>query len=117
MNNVILLGRLTKDVELKISEKTKKNYAMFSLAIPNGENTNFIDCIAFDKVAETINVYVKKGNRLLVEGSLNISTYTDKDGNTRKSTNVMVSKITFIETLPKKEQKKDKVPEELPFNI
>ena len=82
----------------------------------------FIDCVAFDKLAETIEKHVKKGNRLLVEGSINVSTYVDKDGNNRKSTNVFVNKITFIESAKKeddkkssKRSKKDEDDEALPF--
>lgn len=123
MNNVQLLGRLTKDVELRVSQKSKKkNFAYFTLAVPNGEDAMFIDCVAFDKLAETIEKYVKKGNRLLVEGSINVSTYEDKDGNNRKSTNVFVNKITFIESAKKeddkkssKKSKKDEDDEYLPF--
>lgn len=120
MNNVQLLGRLTRDVELRESSKTKKTFAYFSLAVPNGEDAMFIDCVAFDKLAETIEKYVKKGNRLLVEGSINVSTYVDKDGNNRKSTNVFVNKITFIESAKKEDDKKSskktkKDDEALPF--
>lgn len=123
MNNVQLLGRLTKDVELRVSQKSKKKFAYFTLAVPNGEDAMFIDCVAFDKLAETIEKYVKKGNRLLVEGSINVSTYEDKDGNNRKSTNVFVNKITFIESAKKeddkksskKSKKKDEYDEDLPF--
>lgn len=122
MNNVQLLGRLTKDVELRVSQKSKKNFAYFTLAVQNGEDAMFIDCVAFDKLAETIEKYVKKGNRLLVEGSINVSTYVDKDGNNRKSTNVFVNKITFIESAKKeddkkssKKSKKDEDDEDLPF--
>ena len=105
MNNVQLLGRLTKDIELA-QTKSKKAYARFTLAVQNGEDAMFIDCVAFDKLAETIEKYVKKGNRLLVEGTLNVSTYEDKDGNNRKSTNVFVNKITFIESAKKEDDKK-----------
>lgn len=115
MNNVQLLGRLTKDVELRVSQKTKKNFAYFTLAVKNGEEAIFIDCVAFDKLAETIEKYVKKGNRLLVEGSLNVSSYTDKDGNNKKSTNVFVNKITFIELAAKKETSENEATEDLPF--
>ena len=117
MNNVQLLGRLVKDVELA-QTKTKKVYGRFTLAVPNGENAMFIDCVAFDKLAETIEKYVKKGNRLLVEGSINVSSYQDKDGNNRKSTNIYVNKITFIESAKKSEDKKDaqiEIQDELPF--
>ena len=116
MNNVQLLGRLTKDIELA-QTKSKKTYARFTLAVPNGEDAMFIDCVAFDKLAETIEKYVKKGNRLLVDGSLNVSTYEDKDGNKRKSTNVFVNKITFIESAKDETKKKTKKDDEdeLPF--
>ena len=117
MNNVQLLGRLVKDVELA-QTKTKKVYGRFTLAVPNGENAMFIDCVAFDKLAETIEKYVKKGNRLLVEGSINVSSYQDKDGNNRKSTNIYVNKITFIESAKKSEDKKDaqiEIQDELPL--
>lgn len=113
MNNVQILGRLTKDVELRVAQKSKKNFACFTLAIKNGNDAMFIDCIAFDKLAETIEKYVKKGDRLLVEGSLNVSNYADKDGNNKKSTNVYVNKITFIEPASKKTEEQDN--EELPF--
>ena len=105
MNNVQLLGRLVKDVELA-KKKKKKVYGRFTLAVPNGENAMFIDCVAFDKLAETIEKYVKKGNRLLIEGSINVSSYQDKDGNNRKSTNIYVNKITFIESAKKEDDKK-----------
>lgn len=113
MNNVQLLGRLTKDIDLA-QTKSKKVYGRFTLAVQNGEDAMFIDCVAFDKLAETIEKYVKKGNRLLVDGSINVSTYEDKDGNKRKSTNVFVNKITFIESAKKDETKKDDE-DELPF--
>ena len=106
MNNVQLLGRLVKDVELA-KTKTNKVYSRFTLAVPNGENAMFIDCVAFDKLAETIEKYVKKGNRLLIDGSINVSTYQDKDGKNHKSTNIYVNKITFIESAKKSEDKKD----------
>ena len=121
MNNVQLLGRLTKDVEVK-KTKSGKVYSVFTLAEGTGDNVNFIDCVAFDKLAETIAEYVHKGNRLLVEGSINVSTYEDKDGNNRKNTNIFVSRITFIEQAtkkddekPTKKSKKDEEPDELPF--
>ena len=119
MNNVQLLGRLTRDVELKESKTKNKKYGVFTLAVGNGENAIFVDCYAFDKLAETIEKYVKKGNRLLVEGSLNISSYADKDGNNRKNTSIMVNKIHFIESAKKENKENTKatidIPEDLPF--
>ena len=104
MNNVQLLGRLTKDVEIKTKGEMK--FCQFTLAVQNGEKADFIDCIAFDKLAETISKYVKKGNRLLIEGRINVSTYEDKDGNTKKSTTVFISRITFIESNTKEDEQK-----------
>lgn len=113
MNNIQLLGRLVKDADLTKGSKTKKGYARFTLAVPRGKDeTDFINCIAFEKTGELVSEYVKKGQRLLVEGSLNVRTAEDKDGNKTTYTNVIVSRIHFIESAKKED---DSVPEDLPY--
>lgn len=113
MNNIQLLGRLVKDADLTKGSKTKKGYARFTLAVPRGtDETDFINCIAFDKTGELVSEYVKKGQRLLVEGSLNVRNAEDKDGNKVTYTNVIVSRIHFIESAKKED---DSAPEDLPY--
>ena len=113
MNNVQLLGRLVKDAEFTKGTKQKKGYAKFTLAVPRGkEDADFINCVAFDKTGELISTYVKKGNRLIVEGSLNIRSYDDKDGNKQYSTTVIVNKINFVDY---KNDSSEETQDELPF--
>lgn len=114
MNNVQLLGRLVKDADFQKGAKGKKSYCKFTLAVPRGKDeTDFINCIAFEKTAELISEYVKKGNRLLAEGSINVSKYTNKEGKDAYQTNIIINRINFIDY-------KDSTPEEstqkeLPF--
>ena len=99
MNKLELMGRLTKDVELKESKKGVK-YANFTLAVPRKaekETTDFIDCIAFGNLADVIFKYVEKGNRLIVEGTLNIDTYEDKDGKKQKQVKCVVNDFYFVD--------------------
>ena len=101
MNKVELMGRLTADVELKESAKeNSKKYAKFSLAVPrklDKEKTDFINCVAFGRIADTIAKYCKKGMKIIVCGSLQIDSYTTKDGASAKSTTVIVDDFYFTE--------------------
>lgn len=117
MNNVILMGRLTKDPDLKVTESGTK-IVRFSLAVDkyrNGENTaQFIDCVAFAQRAELLANHAKKGQRILLAGELDINIY-EKDNQQVKSTNVLVNNIEII--WDKKEANSEKLDkeEDLPF--
>ena len=92
MNKVILIGRTTKDIELKGNETKVAN---FTLAVPrngNKEVTDFISCVAFDKKAEILKEYVKKGNKVAIQGSIQISKY-EKEGKTFYNTQVVVDEL------------------------
>lgn len=107
MNKVELLGRMTKDIELK-KGKNDNIYGIFTLAIPRKENkeiTDFIDCIAFGKLAETIKTYTEKGNRLIVTGSLHLDKYTTQDGQNKTSCSIIVDDFYFVDFKIKKEEK------------
>lgn len=97
LNQVTLMGRLTKDPELKTTN-SGKNISLFTLAV-NGfqeDKTNFIDCKAWGKTAELISKYVAKGQRLLVAGELEQETW-EQDGQKRSKLSVTVREIQFIE--------------------
>lgn len=117
MNRICLIGRLTRDVEFRENETLKQ--AKFTLAVnrdfvkDNENKADFINCIAWNKLAETINKYVHKGDQLGVEGRIQVNQYQDKEGNNRYSTDVIVDKITFIAN--KKETSKEEVKEEPSF--
>lgn len=107
MNTITLLGRLTKNPEARYTS-TGKAVTLFTLAV-NRPYTNsdgqreadFINCQAWGKTAEVVGNHVSKGDRLLVEGRLQIRSYNDKEGVKRYATEVIVNRVEFIE------QKKD----------
>jgi single-strand DNA-binding protein len=108
MNKVILTGRITKDTELKYTSANIE-VAQFTLAVTrNNKNaygnydTDFINCVAFKGLANAIKNYVKKGDKLLVEGRLQVNSYKDDTGNNKYITQVISDKIEFLE-LRKKE--------------
>lgn len=108
MNKVILIGRLTADVEVKEfgKGKDKGSYANFTLAIRRDEeNTDFINCTAFGKTAEFLAEYIEKGTRIAVEGALQTSQYEDGDGNKHYQTKVMVNKCEFADGSNKNSKK------------
>ena len=97
MNVVILMGRMTRDPELKYTSGGKA-YTSFTLAVQKmKDDAEFIDCIAWEKTAETIAEYFRKGRKILVQGRLNVSSY-EQNGEKRKSTKVVVSSFEFVES-------------------
>jgi single-strand DNA-binding protein len=100
MNKIVLLGRLTRDIELRQAGET--SVANFSLAVNrtfkrDGEpDADFFNCVAFGKRAETLAQYVHKGNQLAVEGHVQLGQYTNKDGANVKTFDVMVDGFDFI---------------------
>jgi len=103
LNNVVLVGRLTKDPELKRLDKDLVT-ASFSLAIDNpyksgGDKTaSFIPCTAWSSTAENLCKYCAKGSLIAIEGRLSQRSYTDKEGKTRSVVEVVCNAIHFIDT-------------------
>ena len=98
MNSITLLGRLTKDPELKYSQKGTA-YCRFTLAVArpfNKDETDFINCVAMDKTAEVMADYLRKGKRIAIQGRLQIGSY-EKNSNTFYTADVMVSNLHFID--------------------
>ena len=97
MNKVILMGRLTRDVET-FGQKSK--VARFTLAVDRnyGEETDFFNCVSFGKQAEFVEKYLKKGIKVLVTGSLQTNSYEDKNGNKVNSIQIVTSDIEFCES-------------------
>ena len=107
MNKFIGIGRVTKDIELKATQNGTQ-YVQFDLAIDNGKDkdgnerkADFINCTAWEKLAETISVYVHKGNRIAVEGSMKTDKYQNERGENRYKTYILVRNIEFLESKPK----------------
>jgi single-strand DNA-binding protein len=98
MNKAILVGNLVRDPELKYTQSGKA-VCKFTLAIPdrfNKENTNFIDCVAWNKTAELAGQYLKKGSKTGVVGSIAIRSYETKDGKKAKATEINVEELEFL---------------------
>lgn len=109
MNKIILIGRLTKNPELS-STQSGTTYLMNSIAVnrnytnQNGEReADFINFIAYRATAELISKYFIKGDRIGLEGRLQVRNYTDRDGNNRTASEVIVESIEFLQD--KREQK------------
>lgn len=107
MNKVILIGRVTKDIELQ-STTSGTNYVQFDVAIDNGKDENgesrpaeFVNCTAWEKRAETLSVYVKKGHKVAIEGSIKTDKYQNSEGENRYRTYVLVKGFEFLESKPK----------------
>ena len=97
-NRVILVGNLTRDPEIRYTQSGKA-VTKFTLAVNNPRNkeeTTYVDIVAWDKLGETCNTYLKKGSSTLVEGRLVIRSYDDKDGNKRKATEVVIDNMQML---------------------
>ena len=107
MNKAILIGRVTKDIELK-TMPNGKSVINFTLAVnrdyknAQGEyDADFIDCVAFEQKAETISRYVRKGDRFSVFGTINTRSYKREDGSTAKVFEIKVDGFDFLESKKK----------------
>lgn len=108
MNKIEIMGRLTRDVEVR-ETKNKKQVYTFTLAVPrkaDKEKVDFINCVAFSNLGEILKKYTAKGKRIIVCGSLNIDNYEDKDGNTKQYVNVLVDDFYFADVTITGEQQK-----------
>jgi single-strand DNA-binding protein len=97
-NRIILVGNLTRDPEIRYTQ-SGKGVTKFTLAVNNPRNkeeTTFVDIVAWDRLGETCNTYLKKGSNCLVEGRLVIRSYDDKDGNKRKATEVVIDNMQML---------------------
>ena len=108
MNKVILMGRLTRDPEVRYSQgDSSMAIARYSLAVDrrgrgssqDGDQTaDFINCVAFGKTAEFIEKYAKKGTKFVVDGRIQTGSYTNKDGQKVYTTDVVAESLEFAES-------------------
>ena len=101
MNNVCLVGRLTRDPELSTTASGLSN-CRFSIAVDgrpgaNGEpHTDFINIVVWRNQAENVSKYCKKGSLVGITGRIQTGSYEDQDGNTRYTTDVVAENIRFL---------------------
>lgn len=97
INNVVIMGRLTKDVEERTTS-TGKKVCSFCVALNDNfdkEKTYFVDVIAWNKTAEIVCTYFHKGSMIAVQGNLTTRTWEDKNGNKRKETEIVADNVSF----------------------
>lgn len=112
MNKVILMGRLTRDPEVRYSKgEESMAVARFHLAVDrrlkresNEQNVDFISCVAFRKTAEFIEKYTHKGTKLVLEGRIQTGSYINKEGQKVYTTDVVVENYEFAESKKSAEQ-------------
>ena len=105
MNHVVLIGRLTKDVELKYIQGTGTPVANFAIAVDREftgkdgkKEVDFIDIQVWGKSAENCSNYIGKGSLVGVQGSIRIDLYQNKEGENRKITRVNANRVQFLDT-------------------
>ena len=115
MNKVILTDRLVSDDFKKFQSSKGVISLTFKIAlIEKTKRTNFIDIVCFDKIANNITKYIKKGDLLEIEGKLNNSKYTTKDGKTIYKTEIIAKNITFsVKSKNNEDNKQDENNEEI----
>ena len=103
MNNVTLIGRLTRDPEVRYTSNTQMAVARFTIAVDrqfkrDGEPTaDFIPIVAFGKTAELCERFISKGRLVGIEGRIQTGSYTNKDGNKVYTTDVVANRVEFLE--------------------
>nr|DAX39491.1 MAG TPA: Single strand binding protein [Caudoviricetes sp.] len=102
MNSVQLLGRLTKDPDITYTNNDNGQMAIarFTLAINRikRDEADFIRCVTFGKTAEVIEKYVNKGDRLAINGHIQTGQYTNREGQTVFTTEVIADRVDLIES-------------------
>lgn len=110
MNSVELVGRLVADPELRYTQDNRA-YVRVTIAVDRGiskedkeagkQSADFISCIFWNKTAENLAKYMKKGSQIGITGKLRTGSYEAQDGTTRYTTDVRVNELTFLESKPK----------------
>lgn len=133
MNKVILMGRLTRDPDIRYSQgENATAVARYALAVNRsfkreGEpDADFINCVAFGRAAEFAEKYFKKGSRILISGRIQTGSYTDRDGRKAYTTDVIIETQEFTESKQQEKREEtspdgfmnipDGIDEQLPFS-
>ena len=106
-NTITVVGNLTRDPEIRYVDGSGKAVTKFSLAINRktkaGDETMYIDIVAWERLAEICNQYLKKGMSALVEGRLVVRDYTNKDGEKKKAVEIVANVMQMLDSKGKSE--------------
>ena len=114
LNHIVIMGRLTRDPELRYTQ-SQTPVVSFSVAVDRdfggrdgGEKqTDFIDCVAWRSTAEFVSKYFRKGSMVVVSGRLQIRDWQDRDGNKRRSAEVVADNVYFGESRRREDDNRD----------
>ena len=114
MNNVVLIGRLTKDPEVSYTP-TQKACARFTLAVDRPTRTtedktaDFINITVWDTQAENCKRYLHKGDQCGIQGRIQTGSYTNREGQKIYTTDVVASRVKFLFTKPKEDRRSENI--------
>ena len=112
-NRVFLIGNAVREPELA-SSNSGTSYCKFSIAVSRkfskDNETDFFNVVTFKGLAENCNKYIKKGMKVAVIGQVQNSTYQDKDGNNRTSTQIVADEVEFLSTKAEMNNQEEKEP-------
>lgn len=100
LNHITIMGRMTRDPELRYT-KSEKPVVSFTLAVDRDgkeAGTDFLDCVAWSGTADFVSKYFRKGSMTVASGRLQLREWTDKDGNKRRSAEVVAEHVYFGES-------------------
>lgn len=103
MNKVVLIGRLTKDPELRYTAENQTPVAKFTIAVDRAfkrqgqPEADFLQVIVFGKVAENVNKYMKKGRLVGVGGRIQTGSWTDQEGKKHYTTDIVADEVQFLD--------------------
>lgn len=105
MNTITIIGRLTKDPDVKTGRSSGKSFVKFTVAVDRkfkdaqgNKQTDFLICKAFGKTADFIGTYFVKGSKIGLTGSMQVDTYTAQDGTEQKETYILVNDVEFVDS-------------------
>lgn len=104
MNKVELMGRLTRDIEIRYTNATNTMVGNFTLAVRRQrkqEETDFINCIAYGKIAEIMSKYCTKGDQVAIVGRIQTRSWTNNQGENRYATEIITDEFYFVENKKK----------------
>jgi len=107
LNRIVLMGRLTKDPDLKYAKDTAICKLTIATSNPYSKDTLFIDATAFGKRAEKINEFFKKGRLIVIEGKLSMSEWVDKEGKKKRKHEIIIDNFYFADSKPKDEKEEN----------
>lgn len=104
MNKVELMGRLTRDIEIRYTNATNTMVGNFTLAVrrqKKQEETDFINCIAYGKIAEIMSKYCKKGDQVAIVGRIQTRSWINNQGKNQYATEIVTDEFYFVESKKK----------------